>query len=182
MLLSGYRNLGQGCLAHLNQTMRCRGGSERPTLADALLLPSVRAHNAKHGMIQRFLLKVGERGLRGHAKVGLDKRDALRFSDKLFENWCCFSRPKLDNSDGFGATSSRELRLASGPQVAHPVHFSKGSDQKAGAAVFHQYDRDRGDLSARAPSYGEQDRGATGNPRPKRLVMMVETTRRPSVM
>jgi hypothetical protein len=115
-------------------------------------------------------------------KVGLDKRDALRFSEKLFEDGGCFLCPKLDDSDSFGATPPRELCLTSGPQVAHPVHFSKGGDQKAGAAVFHQYDRDRGDLSARAPSYGEQDRGATGNPRPKRLVMMVETTRRPSVM
>ena len=66
-------------------------------------------------MIQRFLLKVGERGVRGHAKVGLDKRDALRFSEKLFENWCCLSRSKLDDSYGFGATPPREVRLASGP-------------------------------------------------------------------
>src|SRR6266702_2027034 len=89
------------------------------------------AHNAKHGMIQRFLLKVGERGVRGHAKVGLDKRDALRFSEKLFENWCCLSRSKLDNSEG--------------------------CDQKACAAGFHQRDRDGIDLSALAPSHGEQD-------------------------
>src|SRR5438045_4088131 len=92
------------------------------------------AHNAKHGMIQRFLLKVGERGVRGHVKVGLDKRDALRFSEELFENWCCLFCPKLDNSDGFGATPPCEVRLASGPQVAHPVHFSKGCNQKARAA------------------------------------------------
>src|SRR5689334_10446910 len=104
-------------------------------------------------MIQRFLLNVGERGLRGHAKVGLDKRDALRFSEKLFEDWGCFSRLKLDDSDGFGATPSREMSLTSGPQVAHPVHFAKGCDQPAGAAVFHECDRDRVDLSARAPSH-----------------------------
>src|SRR5436305_6256581 len=88
------------------------------------------AHNAKHGMIERFLLKVGERGVRGHVKVGLDKRHALRFFEELLEDWRCFSRPKLDDSDGVGATSSREVRLASGPQVTHPVHFAKGCDQK----------------------------------------------------
>ncbi len=108
-------------------------------------------------MIQRFLLKVGERGLRDHAKVWLDKRDALRFSEKLFEDWGCFSRLELDDSDGFGATSPREMRLASGPQVTYPVHFSKGCDQPAGAAVFHQCDRDGIDLSALAPSHGEQN-------------------------
>ena len=106
--------------------------------------------------MQRFPLKVGERGLRGHAKVWLDKRNALRFSEKLFEDRCCFSRLKLDGSDGFGATSSRELRLASGPKVAHPVHFSKGCDQKTCAVVFHQCDWDSVDLPARAPSHGEQ--------------------------
>ena len=108
-------------------------------------------------MIQRFLLKVSERGLRGHAKVGLDKRDALRFSEKLFEDWCCFSRLKLYDSDCFGATPPRELCRTRGPQVAHPVHFSKGCDQKACAVVFHQFDRDGVDLSALAPCHGEQD-------------------------
>src|SRR5919197_1025365 len=126
------------------------------TLACTLLLPSVRAHNAKHRMMQRFPLKVGERGVRGHVKVGLDKRDAFVFSEVLFEDGCCFSRLKLDGSNGFGATPSREVRRTRGPQVAHPVHFSKGRDQKARAAVFHQGDRDGVDLSTRAPSHGEQ--------------------------
>src|SRR5919197_4127775 len=134
------------------------------TLACTLLLPSVRAHNAKHRMMQRFLLKVGERGVRGHVKVWLDKRDSLRFCEELFEDWCSLSRLKLYDSDCFGATPPRELRLASGPQVAHPVHFSKGCDQPAGAAVFHQRDRDGVDLSALAPSHGEQDCGADWQP------------------
>src|SRR5690348_914588 len=102
-------------------------------------------------MIQRFLLKVGERGVRGHAKVGLDKRHALRFSKILFEDWGCFSRLKLDDSDGFGTTFSREMRRTRDAQVAHPVHFSKGCDQKTCAAGFDQCDWNRVDLSARAP-------------------------------
>ncbi len=80
--------------------------------------------------MRRFPLKVGERRLRGHLKVGFDKRDALRVSEILFEDWRCFSRIKLDDSDGLGTQSAREMRLASGPQVTHRTHFSKGCDRK----------------------------------------------------
>ena len=59
-------------------------------------------------MIQRFLLKVGERGLQGHVKVWLDKRDVLRFFEKLLENWCSFSCPKLDDFDGCVSSRSWE--------------------------------------------------------------------------
>ncbi len=108
-------------------------------------------------MMQRFLLEFGERGVRGHVKVWLDKRDALRFFEVLFEDWRCFSRLKLDDSDGFGVTPSREVCLASGPQITYPVHFSKSCDQKTRAAVFHQFDRDGIDLSAFTSSHGEQN-------------------------
>ena len=75
--------------------MRCRVGSEQLNVG----MHSACTHNAKDWMMQRFLFKVGERGLRSHVKVWLDKRDALRFFEKLFEDGCCLSRLKLDDSD-----------------------------------------------------------------------------------